>query len=74
LESEDILLLYTDGVTEAFDSNGEQFGQARLAEVIRQNGNQSVDGLIQKVLQTLTNFTDGRPLEDDVTLVAYKLK
>ena len=74
LESEDILLLYTDGVTEAFNSSGEQFGRQRLAEVIRQNGDHSPEGLIQKVLQTLTDFTEARPLEDDVTLVVYKLK
>lgn len=74
LENEDILLLYTDGVTEAFNSSGEQFGRQRLAEVIRQNGDQPAEGLIQKVLQTLTDFTDARPLEDDVTLVVYKLK
>ena len=74
LESEDILLLYTDGVTEAFNSSGEQFGRERLAEVIHQNGDQPADGLIQAVLYTLTDFTDARPLEDDVTLVVYKLK
>lgn len=74
LESGDILLLYTDGVTEAFNSGGEQFGQERLAGVIRRNGDQPADGLIQKVLQTLNDFTGGRPLEDDVTLVAYKLR
>jgi len=70
----DILLLYTDGVTEAFDpQGGEQFGFERLAEVIRQNKNLPAEGLTNKIREALTDFTQGALLEDDVTLVASRV-
>jgi phosphoserine phosphatase RsbU/P len=72
LENEDILLLYTDGVTEAINPHNEQFGRERLADVIRQNAELSAAGLIQKILQAVNSFTEGTPLEDDITLVVYK--
>jgi len=70
----DILLLYTDGVTEAFNPQGsEQFGFERLADVIRQHKNLPAEGLTSKVREALTDFTQGALLEDDVTLVVSKV-
>lgn len=70
----DILLLYTDGVTEAFNATMDQFGAERLLDAIRQNETQSADGLLQSVRQALNDFTNGQPLADDVTLVVCKMK
>jgi serine phosphatase RsbU (regulator of sigma subunit) len=67
-------LLYTDGVTEAFNTNMEQFGAERLLDVIRQNEARSADGLLQSVRQALNDFTNGQPLADDVTLVVCRVK
>ena len=70
----DILLLYTDGATEAFDPQGdEQFGSERLAEVIRQNEDLPADGIANKIRQALNDFTQGTLLADDVTLVVSKV-
>ncbi len=74
LECGDTFVLYTDGITEAFNSKREQFGRERLADVIEQNEALSADALIQKILQTLNDFTGGGQLVDDVTLVVYKVK
>lgn len=65
----DRLLLYTDGVTEATNSRGEQFGEQRLGEVLRQNRHLPAEGLIQTIRAVLTDFTGGVLPEDDVTLV-----
>ncbi len=73
-EKDDILLLYTDGVTEAVNPRNEEFGRERLADVIRQNVELSADGLIQKILQAVNNFTEGSALQDDITLVICKAK
>jgi len=74
LMSGDILLLYTDGVTEALGSQGnEEFGPERLAEVVRQNGDLPADGIANKVRQILNEFTRGTLLADDVTLVVSKV-
>jgi sigma-B regulation protein RsbU (phosphoserine phosphatase) len=74
LEPGDILLLYTDGITEATDHQGVLWGEDRLAEIIRQNPNSSAEQLIQKILKALKDHTDGSPLADDVTLVISKVR
>ena len=74
LMSGDILLFYTDGVTEALGPQGnEEFGPERLAEVVRQNGDLPADGIANKVRQILNEFTRGTLLADDVTLVVSKV-
>ena len=72
LDSGDILLLYTDGVTEAANSRGAPLGDQRLAEIVRQNADATPEQLIQRVLRGLKDFTDGSQLVDDVTLVVCK--
>ncbi len=71
----DILLLYTDGATEAFDSHdNEQFGFEKLAEVIGQNDSLPAEALAGKIRQALNEFTRGKLFEDDVTLVVCKVQ
>jgi sigma-B regulation protein RsbU (phosphoserine phosphatase) len=74
LESGDTFVLYTDGITEAINSRQEEFGKERLADVIEQNETLSADVMIQKILQSLNDFTRGNQLADDITLVVYKVK
>jgi sigma-B regulation protein RsbU (phosphoserine phosphatase) len=70
----DILLLYTDGVIEALNPQGnEQFGYDRLAEVIQQNEALPASELAQKIRQSLNDFTRAGVLVDDITLVICKL-
>lgn len=73
LNTGDILVLYTDGVTEAQNSKGAPLGDQGLAEIIRGNTDATPEQLIQKVLRGLKDFTDGSPLVDDVTLVVCKV-
>jgi phosphoserine phosphatase RsbU/P len=68
----DILLLYTDGVTEAENPQGKQLGEEGLADIIRRNSDVTAEQLIQKILLALKDFTNGSPLADDVTLVVCK--
>jgi sigma-B regulation protein RsbU (phosphoserine phosphatase) len=72
LQPGDILLLYTDGVTEAFNAQNEQFGQERLATIVGQGTSLPAGELIRVIRQELQEFTDGRPLADDTTIVVYK--
>lgn len=69
----DVLLLYTDGVPEAVNLQGEQFGYERLAQSLRGWGNSSAREVIQGIRQELDSFTQGGPLTDDVTLVVAKI-
>ena len=72
LQPGDSLVLYTDGVTEAFNSKGVQWSLNGLAQVVRENSGVAPEQLIQKILQSLTQFTDGSPLADDATLIACR--
>jgi sigma-B regulation protein RsbU (phosphoserine phosphatase) len=73
LEPGDILLLYTDGITEATNHKGILWGEDKLAEIIRQNAESSAGHLIQKIVIALKDYTNGSPLDDDVTLVISKV-
>ena len=65
----DRLLLYTDGMTEARDANGAEFGSDRLERaMIGAARNDSGAAMLQSLCADLERFTAGRPLEDDVTL------
>jgi sigma-B regulation protein RsbU (phosphoserine phosphatase) len=69
LHPEDTLVLYTDGVTEATDDHNTPWGLDGLAKVVRQNPRLAPEALIQEIEFALSNFTGGRQLVDDVTLV-----
>jgi len=73
LRSGDALVLYTDGLTEAFNASGIQWGLDRLAEIVRSNAQQSPEQMIQKILKALTEFTEGTPLVDDATLIVCRV-
>lgn len=72
MEPGDILMLYTDGITEAADHFGNLWGEDRLAEIIRQNADATSEQLIQMVMKALKEYSNGSPLADDVTLVIAK--
>jgi len=69
----DALLLYTDGVTEAFNNDMQQFGQERLAEFIQNAAGLTVSEMLQVVRQGLSAYSGNVPLTDDLTLVAFKV-
>ncbi len=72
LREGDIVVLYTDGVTEAINNKEEQFGQDRLIEVIAQSTNLSAQDLIDRIEEEVTVFAQGQPQFDDFTLVVLK--
>jgi phosphoserine phosphatase RsbU/P len=71
--SGDVLILYTDGITEAADQRGELFGESRLAESIEHVKGGGPDEQIAAVLRALDAFTIGAPVNDDITLVAITI-
>ncbi|HVT45002.1 MAG TPA: PP2C family protein-serine/threonine phosphatase [Thermoanaerobaculia bacterium] len=70
MEAGDILCLYTDGVVEARDTKGMEFGLERLERVIRANRQKSTQEIVQAVFQRLDRWS--KMVEDDRTLVAVK--
>lgn len=68
LETGDVLGIYTDGITEAASQSGEQFGESRLVETLRQNRDLETSTILQNVEQAVQQFTAGAQ-EDDLTLL-----
>ncbi len=73
LEPGDILLLYTDGITEAEDNNQNMFGQARLQKLLSENHRSTPQELIDLILTQIRLFTGYRHFNDDVTLFVMKV-
>jgi len=71
-KSNDMLLLYTDGVSEAMNKNKEQFTEARLEQIIKAPGATSPDKLKKTIVDELQNFTGQAPQSDDITFVIVK--
>lgn len=67
IEPADIVLLYSDGITEQHDAGGEMFGFDRTAELV--GGATSGDELVDRAVQELGRFSTGVEQEDDITLV-----
>lgn len=68
----DTLVFYTDGYTEAVDHNNRMFGDERLVEVIRHNGQLSAHDLLQHLNDHVFRFTGKQPINDDMTMVIVK--
>jgi sigma-B regulation protein RsbU (phosphoserine phosphatase) len=74
IERGDCLLLYTDGITEALDSAGDEFGVERMIESVRAsagNGN-GAQQVISRVIEDVRNFAGATPQNDDITLLAIR--
>jgi phosphoserine phosphatase RsbU/P len=69
LRAGDRLVLYTDGVTEAFNGADEPYGEERLVEVIQGHGAGTAPSLIERICHSVTAFAAGAPQSDDITLI-----
>ncbi|OPL19091.1 MAG: hypothetical protein AVO35_12515 [Candidatus Aegiribacteria sp. MLS_C] len=68
----DTLVLYTDGIIEAEDPAGEQFGMDRLAGTVRECGRSEVNEIVSGVFRASVEFSRGCPQRDDMTVVAVR--
>jgi sigma-B regulation protein RsbU (phosphoserine phosphatase) len=69
----DRLVLFTDGVTEAWNARDEEFGEERLAELVLALRDRGAHELKSRILQTVSSFTGGRS-QDDATLVVLAVE
>lgn len=68
----DLLLLYTDGLTEAEDPDEEEFGVENVAEVVSKLEDPTAANACKTLLQAVEDFTCGQPLHDDATLLVVE--
>lgn len=72
LDPGDILLLYTDGVNEALDIEGDEFGMDRLKAVIAQSAPKGPAALVDHLIASVREFVGDHPQSDDITLIAIQ--
>jgi serine phosphatase RsbU (regulator of sigma subunit) len=72
LDVDDVLLIYSDGITESRNRAGEEFGYARLEAELRRVQIESADAALFSVLGAVQDFAGTRPLLDDMTLVVVR--
>lgn len=73
LQPEDRLLLYTDGINEAENAEGEQFGIERLIQYILEHSELSPKELLNQVLNQVTTFAEGQEQKDDITMMVVQV-
>ena len=73
LERGDLLVLHTDGFTEAMNEHQDEYGEDRLVDIIRKNKEKDSKGLIEAVSQDVRQFTETYPQHDDMTMVLLKV-
>ncbi|MBU1078719.1 MAG: SpoIIE family protein phosphatase [Spirochaetes bacterium] len=74
LEKGDLIILNTDGITEAENDKQEQFGDKRLKELIKQNSTSSADKIVSNVIKQVRKFMGDAAQHDDMTFIIIEYK
>ena len=74
MKPNDLLFLYTDGLTEALNEEGEEFGTSRIMETLKAIASLSADQIRDVVVRRVKEWCDGMSLYDDLTFVVMKVK
>ena len=72
MESGDCLLLYTDGVNEAVNKEGDEFGMERLVATFRESAGRGVKAVLEAFSAALEQFVGSHPQADDITIIAVR--
>jgi len=72
LEQDDCLVLYTDGVTEALDAEGFEFGIDRMIQSVRASAAHGASAIITRLIDDVRNFVGAHPQNDDITLITIR--
>jgi serine phosphatase RsbU (regulator of sigma subunit) len=73
LKSGDVLLLYSDGITEAMNAGRHLFDQSRLEAALKESAHFPADKIVERINLRLDEFVQSEELHDDVTMVAIKI-
>jgi sigma-B regulation protein RsbU (phosphoserine phosphatase) len=74
LEQGDLLLFFTDGISEAMNSDSDCFGEARLGQLVAEHGDLPPEELRERILREIESFVAGAPQHDDMTLILIKVE
>jgi sigma-B regulation protein RsbU (phosphoserine phosphatase) len=74
LQTGDLLVAYTDGVTEARNVDDQEFGEARLNKIVGSSAHNSARELSERIVESVRQWCGDVPPHDDLTLVVMKVK
>jgi len=74
LMEDDILVAYTDGITEAANRSGDLWGPERLEQLLRSCTGMTSGEIVERILAEVSDFAHGEPQRDDVTLVVMRVQ
>ena len=72
LERNDCLVLYTDGVTETLNSEGDEYGVDRMMQSVRASANDGASAIVKTIIEDVREFTGSVPQNDDITVIAIR--
>src|SRR6266436_4786255 len=72
LERNDCLVLYTDGVTETLNAEGDEFGLDRMMQSVRASANDGAQAVVKRIIEDVREFTGSVPQNDDITVIAIR--
>jgi sigma-B regulation protein RsbU (phosphoserine phosphatase) len=70
----DLILLYSDGVVEATDRSGAEFGEERIVQLLRTHAADSAEEVRDRLLDALRQFAADQTFADDVTIVVVRVR
>ena len=74
VRSGDLLLVFTDGISETMNRQGEEYGFERLEELLLQHGTRSPDEVLDRILDSVRSFRGGVDTQDDMTMMALEVE
>ncbi len=74
LGTNDCLILYTDGITEALDGAGQEFGMERMIQAVQAGAPQGAPAIVKRLTDDLRTFAGIQPQNDDITLIVIRKK
>ncbi len=72
LDRNDCILLYTDGITEALDNEGNEFGLERTIGSVQSSAKEGAQAVVTRLIDDLRNFVGSTPQNDDITMIAIR--
>ncbi len=72
LKANDLLVFYTDGITEPENAYGEMFGEERLIELLLRNADRDEAEIVSSVIDAVREWTGSDELQDDMTLLLLR--
>jgi sigma-B regulation protein RsbU (phosphoserine phosphatase) len=72
LERDDCLIFYTDGITEALDAQGDEFGPERMMHSVQESAEDGAPAIVNRLTEEVRNFIGTTPQNDDITLIAIR--